>query len=67
MCWLKVSPTGSKQRLGLVSGAAPGREGGRGRDRGRESDTGSERQGRAGEQGGVLGYIRSLLLGKEEL
>ena len=63
MCWLKIDPTGSKQRLGLVSGAAPGREGGKETDR----ETDRKKPGRAREQGGMLGYIRSLLLGKEEL
>eukprot|EP01043_Picozoa_sp_COSAG02_P007902 COSAG02_NODE_244_length_27402_cov_41.050397_20_plen_118_part_00 len=58
MCWLKSSPTGSKERLGLVSGVAPGATL-------HNDKTGTTRY--AEKEEGMLGYIRSLLLGKEEL
>ena len=62
MCWLKNNPTGSKERLGLVSGAAP-----HGTTAWHSNKIGTTQLAENGEvEGSMLSFVRSLLLGKEE-
>ena len=62
MCWLKNNPTGSKERLGLVSGAAP-----HGTPAWHAGKIGTTQLAENGEvEGGMLSFVRSLLLGKDE-
>jgi hypothetical protein len=62
-CWLKAQPTGSKERLGLVSGWSP-----RSNSRTAKTWQQQKQQEKVREEGegvaaGMAGYLRDLLLG----